>query len=77
MSTVLVISPDLRALQAAHQALIQRGHVVVFEYSGAGGLSALDTVQADVICFDRAVKTCPLRNSVIEYGLTLTTSAFQ
>ena len=56
MATILVVSPDLRALQAARQALAQRGYIVVYEYSGAGGLSALDTVQVDVICFDRAVK---------------------
>ena len=56
MATILVVSPDLRALQAARQALAQRGYVVVYEYSGAGGLSALDTVQVDVICFDRAVQ---------------------
>ncbi|MCH8161085.1 MAG: response regulator, partial [Chloroflexi bacterium] len=55
MATILVVSPDLRALQAARQALAQRGYVVVYEYSGAGGLSALETVQVDVICFDRAV----------------------
>ncbi len=55
MATVLVISPDLRALHAAEQALTQRGHIGVVEYSGSGGLSALETVQVDVICFDRAV----------------------
>ena len=55
MATVLVVSPDLRALHTAEQALIQRGHIGVVEYSGSGGLSALETVQVDVICFDRAV----------------------
>ncbi len=55
MATVLVISPDLRALHTAEQALTQRGHIGVVEYSGSGGLSALETVQVDVICFDRAV----------------------
>ena len=55
MATVLVVSPDLRAIHAAGQALTQRGHIGVVEYSGAGAISALDTVQVDVICFDGAV----------------------
>jgi len=59
LATILVISPDRRACDAAKGALAAQGHLVTDAASGDEGLRALHTLRADLVALDLAAPGLP------------------